>query len=336
MKNSKKTEIFLVTIFFGLIFLFSFPKGYSQYNESTPLIISFMPDFYAFWEKAKDKPIERKISLWDKLFENKHEEFYQSVVYRMSGQDPAQIKSRLLKGFLGSLKDTDVLRMKDREETVKELIPHAVKDLEGLFPQEKEITIHYILPSLNLTSGSARPYRGDMVTFYGLEILSNFENPDDIKTIIAHETFHVHHFRHLFPYYREKYGEDASIMSVLQGEGLLFFSFMEGLAVYATEKLYPDVFRPGLIEKNVPMYEKNFIPYTREFLKDMQNFSYRVYQKYFIDSYEDPDIPAKFGYWLGYTIVKSLVKDNSIQVMMTWLPEDAIKRMKEEINKILE
>ena len=79
-----------------------------------------------------------------------------------------------------------------------------------------------------------------------------------------------------------------------------------------------------------------FIAYTREFLKDMQNFSYQVYQKYFIDGFEDPVIPAKFGYWLGYSVVKSLSKEYSIQEMMTWLPEYAIEKMREEIDKILE
>ena len=317
-----------------LVFLPIFPNV-SQPQESTPDVVSLMPDFYAYWDKAVHEPLETRLSLWDTLFERNHTEFYEQVVYRMSGQDPARIKPRLLKGFLGSLQDADVQRMKDSEERVIELIPLAINDLKTILPEEKGSTTHYILPALNLTSGSARPYKGDMVVYYGLETLSKFKNPADIKAIIAHETFHVYHFRHLFPFYREKYGENVSMMSALQGEGLLFLAFMEGLTVYAVEKLYPDVFRPGLIEENVPLYEKNFILYTKEFLKDIENFNYPVYQKYFIDSYENPEMPEKFGYWLGYSVIKSLINEFSIQEMMTWLPEDAVKKMRQVIDSFL-
>lgn len=31
--------------------------------------------------------------------------------------------------------------------------------------------------------------------------------------------------------------------------------------------------------------------------------------------------PAKFGYWLGYQVVKSCSKEYSVSEMMTWAPE---------------
>ena len=336
MKYFKKTTpVILITNYLCLLSMLLFIPGFSLADELKPSIISLMPDFYQFWEEAKDESLETKVSLWDTLFENKHSEFYQAVIYRVSGQDPGKYKSQRLNDFLGSLEDSDVQRMKDREELAKELIPQALKDLNQILPEEKGKITHYIIPSLNISSGAARPFNNDMVVYYGLEVLSKFKNPADIKAIVAHESFHVLHFRHIFPYYREKYGENASIMSMLQGEGLIFLSFMEGLTVYSIEKLYPGIFRPGLIEKNVPLYEKNFIPCIKEFLKDLQNFSFRLHRKYFSDPSDDPLVPAKFGYWLGYKIVKSLVKEYSIQEMMTWTPEKAIQVMKQEMDKIL-
>ncbi|MDH5405664.1 MAG: hypothetical protein OEX80_03905, partial [Candidatus Aminicenantes bacterium] len=38
-------------------------------------IISFMPDFYRFWQEAKDEPSESKMALWDSLFESRHSDF---------------------------------------------------------------------------------------------------------------------------------------------------------------------------------------------------------------------------------------------------------------------
>jgi len=50
----------------------------------------------------------------------------------------------------------------------------------------------------------------------------------------------------------EKYKGNMNIFAIVIGEGALFFSFIEGQAVYTTEIAYPDAFRPGFIEKNVP------------------------------------------------------------------------------------
>jgi hypothetical protein len=333
---TRKTTCMIFTLVF-LAFLTVLPKpGKASISEDLePFIVSFLPDFYKFWEKAKDETLEQKISLWNKLFESKHEEFYQEVIYRGTGQDPTKLKASRLKDFLGTLTDEDVQRMKGKEPIVQELISPAVEDMQKILPEEKGTISHYIIPSLNTTSGSARPFQGDMVVYYGLEVLSRFKKPEDIKAVIAHESFHVFHFRRLFPYYRKKYGENISLMAALQGEGLPFFSFMEGLTVYAIEKLYPDVSRPGLVEKNVPLYEENFIPYTREFLKDLENFNYSTYQKYFIDGTRDPVIPEKFGYWLGYRITKSLAEKYSIQEMMSWMPDKGVEVMRKEIDEIL-
>lgn len=89
------------------------------------------------------------------------------------------------------------------------------------------------------------------------------------------------------------------------GEAPLFFAFIEGLAVYTTERAYSDAFCPGLIEKNVPLYKKHFNEYTQEFLKDAQEFDYSKYEKYFKDYSQNTSVPAKLGYWLGYQVVKS-------------------------------
>ena len=296
-------------------------------DEAAPIkIVSFMPDFYAFWEEAKDKPLEEKIALWDSLFEQKYADFYQQLLYRgQTGEALNRIKTPMVKGFLSSLDDSAVETMKAREEVLRELIPYALADLWELLPEEKSATTHYFVPSLNTTSGAVRPYKGDAVIYYGLEIIADWKNfdLDFLKANIVHETVHVIHFRKLIPHLMQKYQGRMNMMALVQGESACFMAFAEGMAVYTQEQVYPNVSRVGVIEKNVPLYEENFKEYSDQFLKDMERFDYQKYRKYFLDPSGDESIPEKFGYWLGYKVVKSLAEDHSIQEMMNWKPEVA-------------
>ncbi len=272
----------------------------SQEKSPSFRVISFMPDFYLFWQEAKDEPLEEQMALWDSLFESQHSDFYRQVIYEgLSGEQLSQFKSQKLKSFLGSLKEDDIERMKIKEEELKMLIPQGLEDLKKLVPAEKIVPTYYIIPSLNISSGAGRPYNGDFILYFGLEIVSRMRNQDYIKAIIVHETFHALHFKNIIPIIMEKYGEDVNIFAFIQREGPLFISFFEGLTVYATEKVYPGIPRPGIMEDFVSQYQDNFILYTREFLNDLQSFDYQKYNKYFIDPSDNPLIPAKFGILVG-------------------------------------
>jgi len=308
----------------------------SQEKSPSFSIISFMPDFYRFWQEAKDEPLESKMALWDSLFESRHSDFYQQVIYEgLSGEQLSQFKSQKLKSFLGSLKEDDIDRIKIKEEELKRLIPQGLEALKKQVPAEKIVPTYYIIPSLNTSSGACRPYKDDFIVYLGLEIISQMRNQDSIKALIVHETFHALHFKDIIPIIKEKYGENVNIFAFIQGEGPLFISFFEGLAVYATEKIYPGIPRPGIMEDFVSQYQDNFILYTREFLKDLESFDYQKYKKYFIDPSDDPLIPAKFGYWLGYKVIESLSENFSVQQMIEWTPEKANQMVSKEINHIL-
>ena len=318
-----KKNLFLLGLIFFILFVSE--NVFTQEEASPCRVVSFMPDFYEFWQRAKEEPLEKKIELWDTLFEAKHSEFYRQAIYEnLDGEKLAQLKEKKLKDFLSSLRDEDVERMKTKNDELIKLIPQASEDLWKRIDHQNGIVTHYIIPSLNTSRGACHPYKGDLIIYYGLELMSQMDNQDHIKAAIVHVTFHVLHFRNIAPFLWRKYGKEATLISLIEGEGPIFFVFIEGLAFYITEKIYPRIPRPGIIEKNVSQYEKNFLAYTKEFLKDLKDFNYQKYRKYFIDHSNDHDIPDKFGYWLGYKVVKSLSEDHSIDEMMKWCPEKAV------------
>lgn len=317
-------KVFLFYAFLFIILLLS-ENVFGQEKPLSCQVVSFIPEFCAFWQTAKEEPLERKIELWETLFESKHSEFYRQVIYeKLEGEELTRFKEKKLKDFLSSLKDEDVKRMRVKNDELIQLIPQATDALGKTIQHSDGTVTHYIIPSLNTSRGACRPYKAEMIVFYGLEFISQMESQDYIKAIIAHETFHVLHFRNIAPLLWRKYAEEANIVSLVEGEGPLFFVFIEGLAVYTTEKIYPGIPRPGIIEKNVPLYEKNFLAYTREFLKDLKDFNHQKYRKYFIEPSNDPLIPDKFGFWLAYKVIQSMCQEYSVEEMMKWCPERAV------------
>jgi len=305
-----------------------FDRQLGRVRETTWVrIVTLMPDFYKFWNKAKNETLENKIALWDNLFESKHKSFYDAVIYEgFTGEQLAQMKMIKLKGFFSHLTDADVKRMKSREAEIIKLIPTALEPFKEILPEEKFSTDHYILPSLYTSSGAVRPYNQNMVIYYGLELLSTFKNPQDIKANIFHEVVHVIHFQKLYPLLADKFKGSIFDMELMQYMGPLFFSYIEGIAVYLTEKAYPNQWRIGLIESNVPKYEENFAVYTKTLLDDAHDFDFPKYQKYFLDNSKDPVVPQKFGYWLGYKAIQHLAKTFTVKEMLSW-PPDHIKEM---------
>ncbi len=299
-------------------------------------LFSFMPDFYTFWEQAQFSPLREKIKLWDELFEIKHKEFYRQVIYEgTSGDKLETMKQAKLASFFSTLSEADVKRMQTQESKIKCLIPEAVNDVFNTVRVDAIPTCHYLVPSLHTSSGAVRPFNQKLVAYYGLELLSRFDRSLDIKANIFHESFHHLHFQNLFPALMEKYEGTMNLLTFVRGEGPLFFAFTEGLAVYVTELAYPEAFRPGLIEENVPLYQEHFHEYTQGLLKDGKEFDYEDYEKYFLDSSKNPSVPEKFGYWLGYQVVKSLRKEFSISEMMALPPKEIDPIVAAEIRSLL-
>lgn len=79
--------IIFVIALLGFLFIFSDSRKPSYDQNLKPSIVSFMPDFYEFWSEDRDEPVEKKMALWDALFEIKHEEFYLSVIYQRSSRE---------------------------------------------------------------------------------------------------------------------------------------------------------------------------------------------------------------------------------------------------------
>jgi len=319
----------LLLVFFGI-------KYFCQEKSNHLKIISFIPDFLNFWQEAENNPLEKKIALWENSFEAKHSKFYQKVIFEgLSGQELRYLKNQKLKDFFSSLQDIDVERMSIKEIELKSLIKQGAEALKRKFPEYKTLPDFYILPSLYTSDGAVRPYDRKFIVYFGLEVLIMKKDLSAVRALIVHESFHGLHLGQLNEYFTINYGDQSNLFSIIHREGLLFFAFMEGLAVYATEEIYPTFPKAGLVEENILQYEKNFLLLAKEFLYDQKVSDFLKYRKYFGVPSNDPTIPEKFGYWLGYRVIKELIKKYSLQEMMAWEPKKVNQMALVTIQKML-
>jgi uncharacterized protein YjaZ len=338
MKTKRSIRIHSVVFFAVMIGFFALFLNSTELRKlyKPSKIVSFMPDFFAFWNEAKDLPLEEKMRLWEEMFEAKHSDFYREAIYRGSEDEAIKrFKEQKLKNFLGSLKDESVQRMKIRERELLKLIPVVAEKVEEVLSSSEEATTHFIIPSLNLTSGAGAPYKGDLIIFFGIEFMIRYDNLEYIKKMIAHQILHVIHYRKLAPVLWKKYGTSGDLNVLLDREGPLFSSFREGLAIAFAEDLFPGGDRPGILEKNVPAFEKNFREYTKKFLQDLRDFTPEVFESYFSGTQKKSEPPG-FGFFLGYKIVKSLLQYNSLEELIQWSPERAVQAVWKETQKIIE
>jgi hypothetical protein len=338
MKTKRSIRIRSVVFFAVMIGLFVYPSNSQESNklDSPCRIVTFMPDFYIFCNKAKGLVLEEKTRLWDEIFEAKHSDFYQEAIFGSSEYEAVKrFKEEKIPSFLCSLDDDCVRKMKAKETELLELIPVVADRVKKVLPSSGEVITHFIIPSVNVTCGAGTPYKGDLIIFYGIEFMIRYDNTEYIKEIIAHQILHVIHYRYLAPALWKKYGANGNLNVLLDREGPLFSIYREGLAIAFAEGLFPGGDRPGISEKNVPLFEKNFQEYTKRFLQDLRDFTPEVFESYFSGTQKKSEPPG-FGFFLGYKIVKSLLQYNSLEELIQWSPERAVQAVWKETQKIIE
>ncbi len=94
--------------------------------------------------------------------------------------------------------------------------------------------------------------------------------------------------------------------------------FLEGQPIRATEQLCPDAGLYAVYEQLIPDIQKKMPQLVDGLLAAKDLLSMDVYRRYFADPNEDPVVPEKAAYYMGYLIVKELEKETSLDAMLQW------------------
>lgn len=295
------------------------PSNHSPNNDkvvNTPYqVINLGKEFETFWQKAKSKPFEEQIKIWDEVVEAPHQDLYDSLVYsKKYSKDWPEKKSKRLKTFFAGLPHKYEANKKvfdDFEDTVAE----QIKKYSAVFPDSKFTNKIYAVTGVGFNGkASELSQTKEMVLAFGVNTM--IEIDDDPDVLYSHELFHIYHYNRL-NIDEKNYAEKSKLTLPL---------WLEGLAVYVSKGMNPSKSDDKVfMSKELPKVSQKDIRWlAREFLKNADGKLYdetqlEIYQNWFKHGKQlRKDIPTRAGYLLGYHVAKELGKKHSSYEMAGW------------------
>lgn len=156
-------------------------------------IIDTFGDYLAFWEGARDKPIDEQIQVWEAVYMANWPELLaaQKNDYAEQGEDWRQIAHRMVFPSLG-----------ERLDDMVQAHHYLLAESAGVFEKARDTLsfegdlIIVIYVGIGCGAGWVTKYEGRPAILFGLENIAecSWTKPPAITGLIAHEMGHVIHF----------------------------------------------------------------------------------------------------------------------------------------------
>lgn len=282
------------------------------------IIINLKEDLQIFWNEAAGIEHRRRVELWDATIGRKHKVLFDEQVWRVSSREnwDAFKEEKLLETFTYYEKYFDrVIDLFDRFEIV---LDEQCEKYQSVFRDaDFSSTPFYVMPScmtFNGRGGSNADFPDRSVMYMGIDYLS--KRNDDLDLFFSHELFHLYHI--------ERMKVDQK---VFMNEGRLTLPlWLEGLATYVSGEFCPnrsladllmDSNFAGIDESHMASVSKSFLAVANEMINhnDMKDYQslFNFQSQPFVD-----DLPPRIGYYLGYFVVKEVLKSHKLADVVFW------------------
>lgn len=272
-------------------------------------IHNFMPDFWKFWDAAKNQPVERQAELWQSLYVSKHQAVFDDLAGPCKDQyDPNWARTHYFPAL-----PKIAPGMRDASENLPGKLEAARARFLSLFPDMHWTGDIYVMASGFCFNGRSQIIQGRGALLFGMDSTIGLGQKDLVPGM-THELFHRYHHQ----FFDFEASSHYPLWTVL---------WAEGLASYVEERLNPTASDADLSHVPVGMVQKvdaERRELAADFLKRFDSTKETDAKIYFndIDS-KDPFVPARGGYELGDLVVKELSKRFSVQTMAHWSQREA-------------
>lgn len=273
-------------------------------------LVDLTPAFAAAWEKTKDLPDAERVAAFEADFAPNLPGFYDPKRARPGRQE--RFQARILSG----LKQFPDQRagIEDVNRRFTTMFTPALRSFEARFGPMIGYPPVYLVNSLGEFDGGTRDLPEGVRLLFGADEIARIHANHDVRPFFHHELFHLYQNR-LSP-------EECELMwCALWGEGL---------AVYVAEKLNPGATDEDLllngptpIRPEVDAHMTEAVCAVRSRLDSRDKTDYDAM---FSFQRLNPNLPPRFGYYLGYRVAERLGRTRSLDELAR-LPSDKVRAL---------
>jgi hypothetical protein len=273
-------------------------------------VTDLMPAFWAFWETAREKPLTDQYTSFVRMVQEPNAAVYEGI-FRALSKPPAELVPRALERVPGIEKS-----MREISGRLAAELPRELAAFREAFPDFQCATPVYFLYSAGAFDGATREVSGRMALMFGLDVIARLD--EQLSPLLVHELFHVYHAQ-------------------FAGEGPDTFSWAlwsEGLATYVSRRLNPDVpeEKACCLPPMAPA-EAASQRLAEEALRLLDSKKPEDYARFFLGG-DQPDIPSRSGYYLGYRIASAAGKTRALRELAVMKPAEVRALEQEELRRM--
>jgi uncharacterized protein YjaZ len=175
-----------------------------------------------------------------------------------------------------------------------------------------------LLISLGQLDGAGRIVNGRPALVLGVDTIAQVETESDLPLFIAHELFHRYHLQ--VGGFSDDPGEGQPIWRTL---------WAEGLATYASARLYPDhaLADAWLFPRDLELRCRPLLPKLASDLLRNATPDPALYRAYFAAGERVGDIPPRAGYYVGYRVAELAAREYSLSALAHQKPQQVAPRI---------
>lgn len=249
-------------------------------------VLDYANEFDQFEAATQNLPAEERL----KAFHAKFDGLLPGVYV---ADDQADMDRKIIK----SLEDFPKIREAYRR-TERRFAPEfdtAVTHFRKFFPDFESPYPVYLLHDLSQRDGGTTTVNGKIVMLFGADMIARIHDDDSLQPFLEHELFHLEHARH--------FAECERYWCQL---------WKEGLAVYAASAMTPGATDyqlllewPKPIRPEVDAHMVQALCFASANFDSDEDIPLR---QSFMGSGHAPDLPARFGYYIGYLVAQKAVQ----------------------------
>ena len=278
------------------------------------VLIDLADSFIRYGKAARAKDAAGRSELWDRMLEAQYPDFFTHVIYRKKqGDDRARFKASVIDQFWNEV-EPRLATLEAVNAIAAQRVIAGRAAFTKAFPDFDPQCDFYLTVAFSF-KGKVVDVDGTNVFALGLE---GFESSGpELDLTIAHEQFHLHHFR-----------------TFSASGGLYRGVWTEGLASYAAAVLVPRTKMSevlGLEGEVITKMSDLFAELVADVGKNMDSSDERLKRAYLGMEPNDSWVPPGAGYYVGLVLVMKLAATNDLATMAGWDADTVYKTMKQTL-----